>query len=72
MRPAFTLIAACAAVSTVAISTLGAAPAADFGTLGRIRDEGFHRSQVMAIVGHLTDEIGPRLTGSPQMRAAND
>lgn len=48
------------------------APGADYGTLGRIRDEGFRRSQVMEIVEHLTDSIGPRLTGSPQMKAAND
>ncbi|MEO8195426.1 MAG: M20/M25/M40 family metallo-hydrolase [Thermoanaerobaculia bacterium] len=72
MRRALTLIAACAAASTVATSALGAATAADLDALGRIRDEGFHRSQVMAIVEHLTDSIGPRLTGSPQMKAADD
>ncbi|MGE0640149.1 MAG: M20/M25/M40 family metallo-hydrolase [Thermoanaerobaculia bacterium] len=46
--------------------------ATDAEMLGRIRDEGFRRSQVMATAEHLTDVIGPRLTGSPQMRAAND
>jgi hypothetical protein len=59
------------ALAAVATATLGAA-AADIDTLGRIRDEGFHRSQVMAIVEHLTDSIGPRLTGSPQMKAADE
>ncbi len=45
---------------------------ADYEALGRIRDEGFRRSQVMETVRHLTDAIGPRLTGSREMRAAND
>lgn len=65
-------LAALAVACSLTTSTLGAATAAELDALGRIRDEGFRRSQVMAIVGHLTDTIGPRLTGSPQMRAAND
>ena len=72
MRRSFAVIAVCFALATAAASTLGAATAADIDMLGRIRDEGFHRSQVMALVEHLTDRIGPRLTGSPQMRAADD
>jgi carboxypeptidase Q len=42
----------------------------DWGTLGRIRDEGFRRSQVMETAGQLTDVHGPRLTGSPQYKVA--
>ncbi|HEX8501394.1 MAG TPA: M20/M25/M40 family metallo-hydrolase [Pyrinomonadaceae bacterium] len=38
----------------------------------RIRDEALNRSQVMQILGHLTNVIGPRLTGSPGMRRANE
>ena len=38
----------------------------------RIRDEGLNRSQVMQILSHLTNVIGPRLTGSPGMRRANE
>ena len=72
MRRVHTLIAICAAAACVAISLPGPAAATDVDALGRIRDEGFHRSQVMALVEHLTDSIGPRLTGSPQMKAAND
>ncbi len=72
MRRSFAVIAVCSALATVAASTLGAATAADIEMLGRIRDEGFHRSQVMGLVEHLTDRIGPRLTGSPQMQAADD
>ena len=46
--------------------------AADLDALGRIRDEGLRSSEVMEIAEHLTDAIGPRLTGSPQMRVANE
>ena len=38
----------------------------------RIRDEGLNRSQVMATLSYLTDVIGPRLTGSPELRRANE
>jgi carboxypeptidase Q len=39
--------------------------------IARIRDEGLNRSQVMKTLLHLTDVIGPRLTGSPNMARAN-
>lgn len=38
----------------------------------RIKDEGLNRSQVMETAKHLTDVIGPRLTGSPQLKRANE
>ena len=44
----------------------------DWATLGRIRDEGFRRSQVMETAAQLTDVHGPRLTGSPQYKEAAD
>jgi hypothetical protein len=44
----------------------------DWATIGRIRDEGFRRSQVMEIAAQLTDVHGPRLSGSPQYRKAAD
>lgn len=37
----------------------------------RIRAEAFHNSQVMNHLTHLTENIGPRLTNSPAMAAAN-
>lgn len=43
----------------------------DLDMVNRIRQEAFHRSQVMATFGHLTEEIGPRLTNSPGMAQAN-
>lgn len=38
----------------------------------KIREEGMERSQVMDTLRTLTDVIGPRLTGSPQMYRANE
>ena len=44
----------------------------DLETINRIRDEGLYHSQVMTTLQQLTDGIGPRLTGSPQMQQASD
>ncbi len=43
----------------------------DLDVVTRIRAEAFHNSQVMDHLTHLTENIGPRLTNSPQMAAAN-
>jgi len=40
--------------------------------MSQIRNEGFHNSKVMEIESQLTDVIGPRLTGSPAMKRANE
>ncbi|MCB1052618.1 MAG: M20/M25/M40 family metallo-hydrolase [Acidobacteria bacterium] len=45
--------------------------AVDYNMVTRIRQEAFHHSQVMEILGELTDGIGPRLTNSPAAREAN-
>jgi hypothetical protein len=44
----------------------------DLEMIGKIRSEGLERSQVMQTLSYLTDVIGPRLTGSPNMKAANE
>src|SRR6185295_3175139 len=44
----------------------------DYATLGRIRDEGLTRSQVMDHVSWLSDVYGPRLTGSPAIQQASE
>jgi hypothetical protein len=38
----------------------------------RLRQEEFDHSQVMDLMSYLTDEIGARLTGSPNMKKANE
>jgi len=43
----------------------------DLNMYQRIRDEGLNHSHVMEFASALTDGIGPRLTGSPNMAKAN-
>jgi carboxypeptidase Q len=38
----------------------------------RIKDEGMNHSQVMEILSYLSDVIGARLTGSPNLKRANE
>ena len=40
--------------------------------IARIRDEGLNRSQIAQTLSYLTDVIGPRLTGSPNLKRANE
>jgi carboxypeptidase Q len=40
--------------------------------IAQIRDEGLNHSQVMETLTYLTEVIGPRLTGSPNMKRANE
>jgi hypothetical protein len=44
----------------------------DYVAIGRIRDEGLSRSQVMDHVSWLSDVYGPRLTGSPAIQQASE
>src|SRR5262245_17913265 len=44
----------------------------DLAMIGKIRDEGLLRSQVMDHVSWLSDVYGPRLTGSPAIQQASD
>ncbi len=44
----------------------------DLETISRIRYEGFHNSKVMEFASGLMDSIGERLTGSPNMKRANE
>src|ERR1700722_5647070 len=43
----------------------------DLGMYARIREEGLTHSHVMEYAGALFDDIGPRLTGSPNLARAN-
>ncbi len=46
--------------------------AVDTAGAGRLTEEALERSQLMQNLQHLSDAIGPRLSGSPAMRRAND
>ncbi|RYG65901.1 M20/M25/M40 family metallo-hydrolase [bacterium] len=40
--------------------------------IDKIKDEGLNKSQLMTSLTYLTEVFGPRLTGSPNIKAAND
>jgi len=44
----------------------------DLDAVAAIRAEGLENSHMQELAHYLTDVIGPRLTGSPGMREAND
>src|SRR5436190_4921002 len=49
-----------------------AADTPDLTMQTRIRQEGFRNSKVMEMASGLMDFVGPRLTGSPNMKRANE
>jgi carboxypeptidase Q len=55
--------------------TAGIAPAqekTDMDAANRIRDTVLNHSQIMEMIGYLTDVTGPRLTGSPSLKRAEE
>jgi hypothetical protein len=55
-----------------AVTQLGARILTDSASVAFVVSEGIERSRVAADLRFLTDIIGPRLTGTPAMRRAND
>jgi hypothetical protein len=76
LRRSLLLLAVALLVRPATAAALQAAPAVqepvDLDVIERIRDEGLNRSQIPELARHLTDVIGPRLTGSTGMRRANE
>ena len=56
----------------LAMSAQSAEEPVDWPMITQIRQEGFIRSKVMDTLAQLCDVIGPRLTGSPQLKKANE
>ncbi|MGH9400156.1 MAG: peptidase M28, partial [Thermoanaerobaculia bacterium] len=69
MKTRLTAVVLCFLVSVL---SLPAAESVDLDMVTRIRQEGFRNSKVMETASDLMDGIGPRLTGSPNMKAANE
>ncbi|MFL5515994.1 MAG: hypothetical protein ACJ8DJ_07550, partial [Gemmatimonadales bacterium] len=61
-----------AALSLVSGPGLQAQTTVDTSGAGALIAQATDSSQVMETLQHLTDVIGPRLSGSPAMRKAND
>jgi carboxypeptidase Q len=62
----------CLLVVVSAVAPLWSQEKVDLETMGRIRYEGFRNSKVMEFATGLMDSIGERLTGSPNMKRANE
>ncbi len=62
----------CCLLVLSSLATLQSQEKVDLETTGRIRYEGFHNSKVMDYATGLMDLIGERLTGSPNMKRANE
>ncbi len=58
-------------LAAAAQSTL-VAERVDLDVIAKLRAEGFERSQIEPLAADLVDRIGPRLTGSPGMKQANE
>ena len=65
------LVLALLLASSMAVAAAPDEPV-DVGMVTRIRDEGFGNSKVMDTLFQLTDVIGARLTGSPNLKKANE
>jgi carboxypeptidase Q len=63
---------ACFLAVIASVSPLWSQEKVDLETMGRIRYEGFRNSKVMEFATGLMDSIGERLTGSPNMKRANE
>jgi hypothetical protein len=61
-----------AAAGTAEAPVASANDTPDYNAIYKIKDEGFNRSQVMEIESYLTDVYGPRVTNSPNVRAAGE
>src|SRR5262245_37063236 len=56
----------------LALSSAAQEEKVDLDMISRIRYEGFRNSKIMEIASGLMDEVGQRLTGSPNIKRANE
>ncbi|MGA7219844.1 MAG: M20/M25/M40 family metallo-hydrolase [Candidatus Sulfotelmatobacter sp.] len=63
---------ACLLIVVCSVSVSWSQEKVDLEMMSRIRYEGFHDSKVMDFATGLMDSIGERLTGSPNMKRANE
>ena len=69
---AMQLIVALLVLSLSGVAQVAQVEKVDLEMMKKIREEGLERSQVMDTISWMTDVIGPRLTGSPQLKHANE
>jgi hypothetical protein len=54
------------------VAAMGGEEPVDYGMVSLVRDEAYNNSRVMETLAQLTDVLGPRLTGSPAAKQANE
>ena len=62
----------CLTLSPLAVAQQAQPEKVDLETINKIKTEGLERSQVMETLSWLTDVYGPRLTNSPNYKAASE
>jgi carboxypeptidase Q len=74
IRASIRLSGACLVSATLAlgVSAQTAQEVVDLTVVEQIRQEGLERSEIESLARHLTEVIGPRLSGSPGMKKANE
>jgi carboxypeptidase Q len=70
MKPVSRAVTAAVLLAAIAAFATDQSPAVDWDMVAKIREEGLQRSQVMDIVGYMTDVLGARLTLSEGMKRA--
>src|SRR5688572_26054884 len=73
MKRRYLFLAGLLVFAMSALPVIGQLPqeTVDPAAMAKIRTEGIERSQVMQITSALTDGFGPRLTNSPNIKAAS-
>jgi hypothetical protein len=74
-RPSYrngTLAAFLCHIALIATGIAAAQDKVDLDAANRIRDTALNHSQIMEMVGYLTDVTGPRLTGSPNLKRGEE
>ena len=66
------VISSLAVLSLAVALNCSAQEKVDLDMIGKIRYEGFRNSKIMEIASGLMDQIGQRLTGSPNVKRANE
>lgn len=66
------VLGVCLSFAALSVVAIGAEEDVDWAMMTRIREEGFTNSKVMQTLQQLTDVLGPRLTGSPNIKQANE
>ena len=68
----FVMAAGICCLATAALAQEAPRERVDQEMIAKIREEGLKRSQIMETLSYLTDVYGPRLTGSPNLKAAGE